>query len=135
MQGRTLNHYKVLERLGRGGMGEVYVAEDTKLNRRVALKVLPPELVDSAKRRSRFERESQALAALNHPNIVTVYSVEETEEIHFFTMELVGGKTLTELIARKGIPTQRILRDCDPARGCRCCRPPKGRHASRSEAR
>jgi len=73
MIGRRLSHYHVLEKLGRGGMGEVFVAEDTKLSRKVALKVLPPEMA-SAERPSRFEREAKAIAALNHPNIVHVYS-------------------------------------------------------------
>jgi serine/threonine-protein kinase len=75
--GRTLGHYNVLERLGRGGMGEVYVAEDTKLSRKVALKVLPPHMAQNDELRQRFEREAKAIAALNHPNIVTVFSVEE----------------------------------------------------------
>jgi serine/threonine protein kinase len=100
MIGRTLSHYKVLEPLGSGGMGDVYLAEDTKLDRKVALKVLPPELADSEERRARFQREAKAIAALNHPNIVHVYSVEEADGIHFITMELVKGKTLTELRGR-----------------------------------
>ncbi len=99
MIGRTLSHYKVLEKLGAGGMGEVYLAEDTKLHRNVALKILPAELA-SDERRQRFEREAQAVAALNHPNIVTVFSVEEAEDVHFITMELVKGKTLSELISK-----------------------------------
>jgi serine/threonine protein kinase len=78
MIGKTLSHYKVLEKLGSGGMGEVYVAEDTKLNRNIALKILPAEMA-SEERRHRFQREAQAIAALNHPNIVTIHSVEEEE--------------------------------------------------------
>jgi serine/threonine protein kinase/dipeptidyl aminopeptidase/acylaminoacyl peptidase len=106
--GQTLSHYKILEKLGSGGMGEVYVAEDTKLHRNVALKILPPELA-SDERRARFEREAQAVAALNHPNIVTVFSVEEAEGTHFITMELVKGKTLTELIPKKGMPLNKFF--------------------------
>jgi serine/threonine protein kinase len=107
--GRTLGHYNVLERLGRGGMGEVYVAEDTKLSRKVALKVLPPHMAQNDELRQRFEREAKAIAALNHPNIVTVFSVEEAEGVHFITMELVGGKTLTELIPHRGFALNKFL--------------------------
>ncbi len=92
MIGKNLSHCKILEKLGSGGMGEVYLAEDTKLSRKVALKVLPPEMAENAERRARFEREAKAVAALDHPNIVTIYSVEEAEGVHFYTMQLV--KTL-----------------------------------------
>ncbi len=101
MIGQTLSHYRIIEKIGAGGMGEVYIAEDTKLSRKVALKVLPPEMAENAERRARFEREAKAVAALDHPNIVTIYSVEEAEGVHFYTMQLVKGKTLTELIPKK----------------------------------
>jgi tetratricopeptide (TPR) repeat protein len=107
--GTRLGHYEVRDRLGKGGMGEVYRARDTKLNRDVALKVLPAELAGDAERRMRFEREAQAVAALNHPNIVTIHSVEQADEIHFITMELVEGKTLTRLIPGGGIPLDRMF--------------------------
>ncbi len=94
MISQRLSHYRILEKLGSGGMGEVYVAEDPKLHRNVALKILAPEMA-TEERRHRFEREAQAIAALNHPNFVHVYSVEETEGVHFITMELVKGRTLT----------------------------------------
>ena len=103
MIGQTLAHYKILEKIGSGGMGEVFLAEDTKLDRKVAVKVLPPELADSEERRARFTREAKAIAALNHPNIVTVYSVEQAGDVHFITMELVKGKTLTELLPSSGL--------------------------------
>jgi serine/threonine protein kinase len=109
MIGRTLSHYRILHKLGSGGMGEVYAAEDTKLGRKVALKVLPPETASNAERLERFEQEARVVAALNHPNIVTVFSVEECEDVHFITMELVEGKTLTELIP-KNPPTPRLRR-------------------------
>jgi serine/threonine protein kinase len=109
MIGRTLSHYRILEKLGSGGMGDVYLAEDTDLDRRVALKVLPPELAGSEERRARFQREAKALAALNHPHIVTVHSVEQADGVHFITMELVRGRTLAELIPRKGFPLERFL--------------------------
>ena len=98
MVGQTLAHYKILEKIGSGGMGEVYLTEDTKLGRKVALKVLPPELAENEDRRARFTREAKAIAALDHPNIVQVFSVEEAEGIHFITMQLVHGKTLTETL-------------------------------------
>ncbi len=101
MIGQTLAHYKILEKIGSGGMGDVYLAEDTKLDRRVALKVLPPELADNVDRRSRFAREAKAVATLNHPNIVTLHSVEEAGGVHFITMELVKGKTLAEILPKK----------------------------------
>jgi Tol biopolymer transport system component len=103
MIGRTLSHYKILQKLGSGGTGDVYLAEDSDLGRQIALKVLPPDLAESEERRSRFQREAKAVAALNHPHIVTVHSVEEAEGVHFITMELVRGKTLSEVIPRKGL--------------------------------
>jgi serine/threonine protein kinase len=107
--GQILSHYRILEQLGVGGMGEVYLAEDTKLSRKVALKILPPEMATHAERRERFEREAKAVAALNHPNIVTIHSVEEAEGMHFITMELVKGKTLTDLIPKRGLPLNKFL--------------------------
>src|SRR3972149_3421083 len=108
MIGRTLSHYRIVEKLGQGGMGEVYLAEDTKLDRKVALKVLPPEMA-SFEHRARFEREAKAVAALNHPNIVPVYAVEEEAGVSFLTMELVRGKTLAELLPAGGFPMSRFF--------------------------
>jgi serine/threonine protein kinase len=84
-------------------MGVVYLAEDTTLDRQVALKVLPPALAQDTERRARFTREAKAVAALNHPNIVTVHSVEEEGGVHFITMEFVKGKTLAEILPRQGL--------------------------------
>ena len=95
--GTHLAHYRILRRLGAGGMGEVYEAEDTKLKRRVAVKVLPAGVASDAFRRARLEKEAQAVAALNHPNIVTIYSVEESGDTRFLTMEIVDGRTLVGL--------------------------------------
>jgi eukaryotic-like serine/threonine-protein kinase len=106
---RTLGKYRVLDRLGRGGMGEVYVAEDTTLGRKVALKVLRPEVAGAPDRRERFQREARAVAALNHPNIVTLYSVEEAEGELFLTMELVQGESLREVLRHGPLPTPRIV--------------------------
>ena len=90
-------------------MGDVYLAADTKLDRKVALKVLPPELAESDERRARFKREAKAIAALNHPNIVTIYSVEEADGVHFLTMELVQGQSLDRLIPEGGLEVERLL--------------------------
>lgn len=109
MVGLALNHYRIAGALGHGGMGAVYAAEDTKLHRRVALKVLPAAVSADRERRQRFEREAQAIASLNHPNIVTVYSVEQAGDVHFLTMELVEGQTLAELIPQDGVPLARLL--------------------------
>lgn len=109
MIGTTLSHYEIVETLGSGGMGDVYVAEDTELGRKVALKVLPAEMAESEERRARFKREARAIAALNHPNIVTVHSVEEADGVHFMTMELVRGKRLSELQPRNGFALSQFL--------------------------
>ena len=109
MVGTTLGHYRILELLGTGGMGEVYLADDTRLQRRVALKVLARELALDPDRRERFEREARAAAALNHPNIVTIHSVEEAGGTPFLTLELIDGKTLADLIPKDGLPLDRVL--------------------------
>jgi tRNA A-37 threonylcarbamoyl transferase component Bud32 len=109
MVGATLAHYRVLELLGRGGMGEVYAAEDLKLKRRVALKVLPADVADNPERRRRFEREAQAVASLNHPGIVTIYSVEHADGRSFLSMELVEGRTLEQAVPVGGLPLAGFL--------------------------
>ena len=105
-----LNHYTILEPLGRGGMGEVFAAEDTKLHRKVALKVLSGLMSSDPERRERFEREARAVAALNHPSIVTIHSVEEADGVPFLTMELVEGKPLSALLQPGGLPLDGLLR-------------------------
>ena len=90
-------------------MGEVYVAEDERLHRKVALKILPAEVTSDPQRRERLALEARAVAALNHPNIVTIHSIEEAEGIHFLTMELVEGATLAERIPPAGLPLREIL--------------------------
>jgi len=109
MIGTTLGHYKILEKLGHGGMGEVYLAEDTKLKRQVALKVLGADLSEDEEVIDRFQREAESVAALNHPNIVTLYSVELDESPKFLTMELVEGETLDHLIPKDGLPLERVF--------------------------
>ncbi len=109
MIGETLSHYKILDKLGAGGMGEVYLAEDTTLKRQVALKVLPPDLAADQERLERFQREAEILAALDHPNIVTVFTVEQEGDIPFLTMQLVEGKPLSQSIPNGGMPLDRIF--------------------------
>ncbi len=92
--GQTLGHYRILEKAGAGGMGVVYRAEDTRLRRQVALKVLPAAVTASADRLGRFEAEARAVAALSHPNVVTIHAVEEVGGVHFLAMEWVEGRTL-----------------------------------------
>ncbi len=101
--GRLLGHYKIVKLLGKGGMGEVYEALDQRLGRKVALKILPRSLSDNAQRRTRFEREAKTVAALQHPNIVTLHSIEEEDEQLFLVMELVDGKPLAKHIPRQGM--------------------------------
>jgi serine/threonine-protein kinase len=109
LSGSTLKHYEVLSRLGAGGMGEVYLAQDTELRREVALKVLPGDVTADAERLRRFKQEARALATLNHPNIVTIHSVEEENGIPFLTMELVEGPRLDEIIPEGGLDLERLL--------------------------
>jgi serine/threonine protein kinase len=107
--GRTLAHYKITAAIGAGGMGQVYRATDAKLGREVALKVLPPDMARDPERLARFQREARAVAALNHPHIVTVFSVEEADGVHFLTMELVEGHSLDHLIPEGGLPVEQII--------------------------
>ncbi len=109
MLNTTLAHYKILRKLGQGGMGDVYLALDEKLGREVALKVLPEELARDAERRGRFEREARAIAALKHPNIVTLYSIEEADGVHFLTLEHVEGETLLGEITEGGMPLDKFF--------------------------
>jgi tRNA A-37 threonylcarbamoyl transferase component Bud32/dienelactone hydrolase len=106
---RTISHYQVLEELGRGGMGVVYRARDRKLDREVALKVLPPELVSVEERRQRFFQEARAAAALKHPAVAVVYEVDEADGEHFIAMELVEGRTLRDVLAEGPLPPERAL--------------------------
>ncbi|MEE9229493.1 MAG: protein kinase [Acidobacteriota bacterium] len=110
MIGQTVGHYRILERLGQGGMGVVYKALDTKLNRHVAIKVLPPELTVDAERRLRFQREAQTAAALDHPNIATIHEVGEHEGSQYIVMQLVEGRTLREVIGHRPMPLKEWLR-------------------------
>jgi eukaryotic-like serine/threonine-protein kinase len=103
LTGKEFLHYLILQKLGSGGMGDVYLAQDKKLDRKVAIKILPPELGSDLDRLRRFDREAKVIAALNHPNIVTVHSVEEADGISFITMEYIQGKNLSKLIPKNGL--------------------------------
>jgi eukaryotic-like serine/threonine-protein kinase len=109
LEGMTISHYRVLGAIGRGGMGMVYKAEDLKLRRNVALKLLPRFLARDPEALQRFEREAQAASALNHPNICTVYEIDEANGLHFIAIELLDGETLKERIARGPLAVPEML--------------------------
>jgi len=108
-KGTMVAHYRIVEKIGAGGMGEVYLAEDTQLNRKVALKFLPPHLCQDEDCRARFKREAQAVAKLNHPNIITIHEVSEYQGRPFFAMEHVEGLSLKEFSTAKDPSIERIL--------------------------
>ncbi len=112
MIGKTLSHYKVIEKIGQGGMGEVYRAEDTNLSREVAIKVLPEQFTQDPQRLARFEREAKLLASLNHPNIAAIHSFEHADGVHFLVLELVPGETLQERVAKGPLPVEEALEVC-----------------------
>ena len=94
----TLSHYRIISKIGAGGMGEVYLAQDTKLDRKVALKILPADLAANQDRMRRFVQEAKAASSLNHPNIITIHEIDQTDSRHFIAMEFVDGETLRELM-------------------------------------
>ncbi len=112
MVGTTISHYKVIEKIGQGGMGEVYRAEDTNLSREVAIKVLPEQFTQDPQRLARFEREAKLLASLNHPNIAAIHSFEHADDVHFLVLELVPGETLQERVAKGPLPVEETLEVC-----------------------
>ncbi len=110
MIGKTISHYRIISLLGKGGMGEVYLAEDTTLNRKVALKFLPEMFTSDSERMARFEREAKLLASLNHPNIAGIYGLEKTDDTRFLALELVEGDTLADRLKRGPIPVDEALK-------------------------
>jgi serine/threonine-protein kinase len=110
MIGQTLGHYRILEKIGSGGMGEVYLAHDEKLGREVALKVLPAQLLADDSARRLLIREARTASALNHPNICTIHDVGETERGNYIVMEYVKGRPLAEQIGGSGLPTEKVIR-------------------------
>jgi Tol biopolymer transport system component len=108
--GQSLSHYSIVEKIGKGGMGEVYKAKDQKLGRDIAIKVLPEEFAKDADRVARFQREAKLLASLNHPNIAAIHGLEESNGTHFLVLELIEGGTLADRIKNGSIPVEESLK-------------------------
>src|SRR5215216_4674939 len=109
MVGKTILHYRILKEIGKGGMGVVYKAEDTKLHRTVAIKALNADLLGDEKARTRFMREARAASAIDHPNICMVYEVNEAEGVLFFVMQYIEGRTLKKLVSGRPLPLDQAL--------------------------
>ncbi len=112
MIGTTLGHCRITDKFGQGGMGEVYRAEDTSLSRQAAIRVLPDEFTHDAERLARFEQEAKLLASLNHPNIASIYGLDQADGKPFLVLELVEGQTLAERLRKGCIPRDETLDIC-----------------------
>jgi eukaryotic-like serine/threonine-protein kinase len=110
MIGKTVSHYRIVEKIGQGGMGEVYQAKDLTLGRDVAIKVLPEEFARDGDRVARFQREAKLLASLNHVNIAAIYGLEKSGETNFHVLELVAGETIADQLKRGPIPVEESLK-------------------------
>jgi serine/threonine protein kinase len=121
--GRKIAHYEILDTLGQGGMGAVYKARDTQLDRLVAIKVLTPDKVANSDRKARFIQEAKAASALNHPNIVTIHNIGCEDGVDFIVMEFIAGRTLDKVIPKGGLKTL----DCLKGGNC-ASRPEAGQH-------
>jgi serine/threonine protein kinase len=108
--GRNLGHYRIIRRIGAGGMGEVYLAGDARLERRVAVKILPTELAQNPDRMGRFIREAKAASTLNHPHIAHIYEIGDSDGVNFIAMEYVDGDTLRDKIHRDKEPLRTLLK-------------------------
>src|SRR5216117_804824 len=106
----SLSHYRIVSRIGAGGMGEVYLAQDTKLDRKVALKILPSDLASNRDRMERFVREAKSAAALSHPNIAQIFEIGEHDGAHFIAMEFIDGVTLRAKIHHEPTELRKLLR-------------------------
>jgi serine/threonine protein kinase len=110
--GQAISHYRILQKIGQGGMGEVYLAEDTTLDRKVALKFLPDVFIGDPERMARFEREAKLLASLNHPNIAAIYGLDQAHGMRFFVLEYVEGETLQKRLSKGALPLEEVLGVC-----------------------
>src|SRR5215470_14653105 len=107
--GTKLGHYRIRSKIGEGGMGEVYLAEDTQLHRKVALKVLPADMTTSADRMRRFLREARAASSLNHPNILTIHEIGESDGLHYIATEFIEGETLRRRLQQRRLTLAETL--------------------------
>src|SRR3989442_3300675 len=110
--GQTISHYRIIKKLGQGGMGEVFLAEDTNLNRQVAIKILPGTFLGDPERLARFDREAKLLALFNHPNVALIHGLEKTDSGPCLVMELVEGETLAQRTAKGPLPVEEALEIC-----------------------